>query len=716
MKETYNRKIGYKNLISGKEECQSCGKTRFLAYEMSKSEKEKLAALVHDYHETQGPANEENIKKFATSRERHERINRARQNEEDFHHRFGNRNNAEDKEDLVVPIVTLVDQPLAKAPDGEVEPTKAIFSTPSISDQKPDFVGTSTPTSTIPIQNLEEVVHEDSFKTDEPKSIFPEENGGTMQFDPSQNRSIPSTFNDQLDDLQVPSFSSKKATSLIHDPISTPVEITKPLAPNQNPIPSTQSPGTTIDLNGPNLGPNVGLGPLNQVSPGGPIRETIPANGTIEVNQRDLQSLPSTNSSKEPFLKKEYVNSNLNRETFYEDKRPHPKPNKLYLTIGAIIGVVIFLIVGGVVVKNYLDNTFKTTQNASAYEELLAWATDFPTFDEKKQKNITQWRVTYEKCSEEQKKKIDEALVGGTGKTFDELLAAAAASQSKETSISNENVAKAEKKAKLKDEIATLKAEISNLQSQLNTINNAETTYNGKNAAYIAAQNKVQSCQNTLDNLNMQLNALPDDTYLQNQLTALKTQLSLTSPTVLPAQDSDTSFTTPDDTLTSPPIAVPGTPNGIPSNNTTSSTNNSPTTAPSTPVDGNNSNGSGASGIVGHLNDGNDEQGKTTLILETAPVTPIPNPEYEALKEQIAQIEAEIQSNSNERFSLQVQISDAEAALASAQAALPEAKSEADAAYGAWQALKNEGASIQKQIDEKSAKLIELQDELDAIQ
>lgn len=703
---------------------------------MSKSERETLANLVNDYHREQGPANEKNIREFATSRERHERINRARQNEEDFHHRFGNRNNSDDKEDFVVPIITVADQPLENteaSEKDEVEPTKAIFSASSISDQKPDFVGATIPASTIPLQSLEEIPSEEpseiEMNEDKAEPIFPEEEGGTMQFDPNQSHSSFSSPNstsyggtngEQSDGLKVPSFTSNKVAPSNNQPTAATVEMTRPLGPNQNPIssvsPSGPTMGATMDLNMVNTIPG---GPGSTRSFGGPNMTsnrsgTIPISGTREVNQGELQSLTNANSSKESFLRKEYVSSNLNRETSYEEKRPHTKSNKLYLTIGAIIGVIVFLIVGGVVVKNYLDNAFHTTQNASAYEELLAWATDFPTFDEKKQKNITQWRVTYEKCTEEQKKKIDEALVTGTGKTFDELLAAVATNQSKETSISNENVAKAEKKAKLKDEIATLKAEISNLQSQLNTINNAENTYNSKNAAYVAAQNKVQACQNTLDTLNMQLNSLPDDTYLQNQLATLKTQLSLTSPTILPAQDSDTSFTPSDDTPTSPPIAVPGTPNGI-----SSSTQNNPTTSSTTPADTNqgiSNPSSGASGIVIHNDDVTSEQGKTTLILETSPVTPIPNPEYEALKEQIAEIEAEIQSSSSERFSLQVQISDAEAALAEAQAAVPEAKSEADAAYGAWQALKNEGASIQKQIDEKNAKLIELQDELDALQ
>ncbi len=668
-----------------------------------------LDSLVDSYAASQDSV-EKKLETFAQSRQISQRIARARLNEVDFNNKY--RRSKKEDEGEEEPLITIInsqeeDEELPEETHKEI--TKTVFA------PKPDFVGTSPiPTLTKPLDDLKEISQSEQASFSQRASMpLPNEesksgpDGLTMEFDPSAASEISEAS------TQTRPFTPNSTNSLNDTPeatISTPpfqheLERNSQSNPNssQNSIPrqSLQEQGSMTSTRVFNTPNGAGNGRVDH-----------PANlgNTISVTPGSLPkavSSSNSDSSQGVQLKRQYVNPEGKTILSDEERRPHKtNSSSIYLTIGAIVAALVVLIVGGVIVKNYIEDTFRTSQNSSAYDELLAWAIDYPTYNEKQQKTITQWRVTFEKCTTEQKEKINDVLVSGTGKTFDELLAAAVASQNKDNSISNENVAKAEKKAKLKDDIAILQNEISNLQTQLNGVNgrimDAEANYNNKNAAYMAAENKVQSCQNTLDTLNIQLSSLPDETALQNQLSTLKAQLSVTSPTiVLGGNDSDSQD---DDSITSPPIAVPGAPSGVnnSNNNTTSmaGTDDLGTTHP-----------------IGRAEESLDQDATHSIgrHYETSG-TIVANPEYQELQQEISELEAKIQSTSSERFSLQVQISDAEAALSEAQAALPVAKSEADAAYGAWQALKNEAEPIQKQIDEKNAKLAELQDELNSIQ
>lgn len=667
-----------------------------------------LDSLVDSYAASQDSV-EKKLETFAQSRQISQRIARARLNEVDFNNKY--RRSKKEDEGEEEPLITIINSQEEEDLPEETheEMTKTIFA------PKPDFVGTS-PISTLtkPLDDLKEISQSEqaSFSKVASMPILPNEESGsepdglTMEFDPSASSEISETS------TQTRPFTPNSTNSLNDIPeatISTPpfqYELEGNGHPNSN---SSQNPIPRQSLK--EQGSMTSTRVFNTPNASGNSRVDHPANlgNTISVTPGSLpKTVSSSNLDSAPGvqLKRQYVNSEGKTILSDEERRPHKtNSSSIYLTIGAIVAALVVLIVGGVIVKNYIEDTFRTSQNSSAYDELLAWAIDYPTYNEKQQKTITQWRVTFEKCTTEQKEKINDVLVSGTGKTFDELLAAAVASQNKDDSISNENVAKAEKKAKLKDDIAILQNEISNLQTQLNGVNgrimDAEANYNNKNAAYMAAENKVQSCQNTLDTLNIQLSSLPDETVLQNQLSTLKAQLSVTSPTiVLGGSDSDSQD---DDSIASPPIAVPGAPSGINnSNNTTSMTS---------------TDDSGNTHPIGRLEESLDQDATHSIgrHYETSG-TIVANPEYQELQQEISELEAKIQSTSSERFSLQVQISDAETALSEAQAALPVAKSEADAAYGAWQALKNEAEPIQKQIDEKNAKMSELQDELNSIQ
>ncbi len=663
-----------------------------------------LDSLVDSYAASQDTV-EKKLETFAQSRQISQRIARARLNEVDFNNKYHRSKKGEIEEEE--PLITIVnfDEPEETEDrvenslhEREEENQKAI----KINQRQPDFIGTSTSdTLTKSLSNLNDlkVESDSSLPLANTKPLLPEEDlkeekeeSLTIEFNPTN--SSPSN--------PTKGYASKSVSSEVNPQTESTKAIPTPLYDkgsysqlNQgysgsNPTPRNEGQSTRV-FNTPNETPNPSshnIGQTISMTPG-----SIP---------QSVQS-PNLDRAEGVKLKRQYVNSEGKDVRSEEERRPHhASTSRIYLTIAAITASLVLLIVGGIFVKNYIEDTFHVTQNSSAYDELMAWALDYPTYTEKQQKTITQWRVTFEKCTTEQKDKINDVLVSGTGKTFDELLATAVASQNKETSISNENVAKAEKKAKLKDEISVVQGEINNLQNQLNGINGrimaAEANYNNKNAAYMAAQNKVQSCQNALDTLNIQLNSLPNEASLQSQLSALKAQLSTMNPTIVVGGNSDSQD---DESLASPPIGVPGTPNGTNSN---SGSNNSTSMSPNEDL------------ILNHpVGLASDEELNYGRHHETSG-TIVPNPDYQALQQEISDLEDQIQTASSERFSLQVQISEAETALSEAQEAVPEAKSEADAAYGAWQALKNEADPIQKQIDEKNMQLAQLQDELNSIQ
>ena len=700
-----------------------------------------LDSLVDSYAASQDSV-EKKLETFAQSRQISQRIARARLNEEDFTNKYHRSKKGEDGEEE--PLITIVN---SDGPEKDTEtiehsleePTKLEEATKLIKTGKiqPDFVGaSSTATLTKPLSDLQNLQVQSQMPSSPNSSsltantmpslpeedVDREEDGLTMEFNPAISSSHDRSNNTRpfptnpVGASSTPSIESTKTIPTPNTGGYNPSNQSQGYGQNFQgphsgyPNPAQNEGGSTRVFNNPNGVPN-GMNPNGT----GPNPSNPTFGQTISMTPGSIpRTIPTPSSQEEGVkLKREYVNPERRDIRSDEERRPHTTSNsRIYLTIGAIVASLVALIVGGMLVKNYIEDTFRNSQNSSAYDELLAWAVDYPTYTEKQQKTITQWRVTFEKCTTEQKEKINDVLVSGTGKTFDELLAAAAASQSQETSMSNENVAKAEKKAKLKDDMATIQAQINNLQNQLNGINgrimDAEANYNSKNAAYMAAQNKVQSCQNALDSLNIQLNSLPDETALQSQLSSLKAQLSTMSPTIVIGGSMDsTTSSEDDDSLTSPPVGVPGTPSGINNGNSGNTTSGSTTNSGNEEPNSNRT--------AGIAEDSEDSSTHHVRHYETSG-TIVQNPEYQALQQEIADLENQIESISSQRFSIQVQISDAENALSEAQAAVPEMKSEVDAAYGAWQALKNEVDPIQKQIDEKNAELAQLQDEYDSIQ
>lgn len=265
------------------------------------------------------------------------------------------------------------------------------------------------------------------------------------------------------------------------------------------------------------------------------------AGGTVRVSNDEIRSLLD---KEEPILKREYVRDEddddyeedegyykkIRSSSSYSDRprRKKRSPWKGYAIVCGIVLAAVLVGTGGMMIKNFVDSSMQSVTNSDGYNKLMDWVNNYNSYDDAKKKDILNFRRTYEKLSDEDKAKIDDALVGLTGKTFDELLAAAG--QSDKPQSSNENIANAEKKAQIKDKITSIQNEIENtLQPQLDSMNSrisaAETDYNNKNAAYTTAQNNEANALNTLNYWQSQLANIPSDDALQAQILSLQNQL-----------------------------------------------------------------------------------------------------------------------------------------------------------------------------------------------
>lgn len=381
--------------------------------------------------------------------------------------------------------------------------------------------------------------------------------------------------------------------------------------------------------------------------------------GTVRVSNDEIRSLLD---KEEPILKREYIKDDDDQDEYEEDDQYYKKirssssrpdhtyrkrrsPWKGYAFVCGIVLAAVLLGAGGMMIKNFIDSSVTSVTSSDGYKQLMDWVNQYNSYDDAQKKDILNFRRTYEKLSEEDKAKIDDALVSMTGKTFDELLAAA--TQSDKPQSSNENIANAEKKAKIRDEISTLQNEIeTTYQPQLDSMNSrissAETDYNNKNAAYTTAQGNEANALNTLNYWQGQLANIPSDESLQAQILSLQNQLeSLDHP------DDDDDY---DDSQSS------------------SSHGNGSNTA-----------------------------------------------EKVNLQAQIFQLQSELKNNPAKRSELQDQVDQAQAAYSQAQQDTIAAKQEADTAYGAWQAIKNDAQPIQDQIDQRNQQISKLQSELESI-
>ncbi|MCF0261145.1 MAG: hypothetical protein HUJ54_14890, partial [Erysipelotrichaceae bacterium] len=240
----------------------------------------------------------------------------------------------------------------------------------------------------------------------------------------------------------------------------------------------------------------------------------------------------------EPLLKREYVDkapsSKTSSKPAARKRREVPvETHKVSWKIPAIIvGCVLgalFIFGGYQLVSGWIQEKTSETAKASkeAYDNISNWisSTLKPLANQGKLtddvlKKITEYETFYNKLTDEQKTKINEELKNLTGKTFDELLAAAKSADKKDSTNNNTEIA--QQKAKLKDQIQTLESQKASQASLLNTITAAEQDVNAKNQAFIDATNTYNSTVTSIQSMQNQLNNLPQDSYYDTQIKDLE--------------------------------------------------------------------------------------------------------------------------------------------------------------------------------------------------
>ncbi len=257
----------------------------------------------------------------------------------------------------------------------------------------------------------------------------------------------------------------------------------------------------------------------------------------------------------EPILRREYVRddeddyddyepydqyasrrkSSARYDDRYDDRPPYRSPKKkkggsswrVAAIVGGIVAAVALVGTGAYMITNFI-NSPSSSQTSKGFDNLLAWAQKYGVFDPENAKDITKYKSIYDKLSEDEKRKINEALLSQTGKTFDELLALADIKD--KPSASNDDMENAEKKAALREQIESLSGEINELQGDLDDanrrINQAKNEYDSKSNALDAANNDVAAAQNTIASVQAQLDALPSDDSLRAHIKELNDRLS----------------------------------------------------------------------------------------------------------------------------------------------------------------------------------------------
>lgn len=265
--------------------------------------------------------------------------------------------------------------------------------------------------------------------------------------------------------------------------------------------------------------------------------------GTVRMNKDEIRKFSEQD---EPLLHREYLKSDEDEDDFdesllrkepayrkessYSRSRSRKKRRSPWKTYAIVCGVVLAIVLvgtGGVMTKRFIDSQASSVQNNEQFQKLFDWISNYGSYDDFERKKILDFRSVYEKLGDENKQKINDTLMALTGKTFDELLVAA--DDTAKPDASNENVANAERKAKLKDEMASLQNEIDALTAQLtqttDRISQAESDYNQKKTDYDNAVTAAQAAQANYDSYSTQLASLPNDQDLQDQILSLQNKL-----------------------------------------------------------------------------------------------------------------------------------------------------------------------------------------------
>lgn len=236
----------------------------------------------------------------------------------------------------------------------------------------------------------------------------------------------------------------------------------------------------------------------------------------VRVGSDEIASLLDQD---EPILRREYIRDDEDEyddgydDSHLFDQKPSPRRrsssskepvNWRVIAIVAGIAMAIVLIGGaGYMIYHYMSSQ-QVEQDSEGFNTVMDWVAKYPEYSDEEKKKILSLKRIYDRLSEDEKRKVNEQLLALTGKTFDELLAEASSQQ--KPSSANSDVANAERKAQLREQIDQLTGEINSLNSQLDAANRrideAKRDYDSKNDAAAQAEADRDSLQAEVDSLN----------------------------------------------------------------------------------------------------------------------------------------------------------------------------------------------------------------------
>lgn len=269
----------------------------------------------------------------------------------------------------------------------------------------------------------------------------------------------------------------------------------------------------------------------------------------VRVGSDEIASLLDQD---EPILRREYIRDDQAPYDDYDDRElfksrpaaPRRRPTggsspTNWRLIGIVAGIALALVLiggAGYMIYSYM-NTQQVQQDSEGFQTVMDWIEKYPSYSDGQKKDILSLKKTYDRLSEDEKRKVNEMLLSMTGKTFDELLADA--NSQEKPSSSNSDVANAERKAKLREQIDQLTGEINTLNGQLDATNkrisDAKANYDSKNEAANQAEADRDSAQGEVDSINASI------TQLQGTIDSLNQQINdaTVNLPVYPGADDD---------------------------------------------------------------------------------------------------------------------------------------------------------------------------------